>query len=86
MQFSNLTGLIHKSLLLALNFVDDIAVFTLTRLGLHWPWLHWLSTILLIVTVVYWSIRVIRYCHRLQRQGRVRSKQQTVFSTPQTVS
>jgi uncharacterized protein (DUF486 family) len=69
MQLGNLTGLIHKSLLIALNFVDDLAVFTLTRLGLHWPWLHWISTTLLIVTAVCWGIRFMRYCYRLQQQG-----------------
>lgn len=69
MQLDNLTGLIHKSLLLALNFVDDIALFILTRLGLHWPWLQWVSTTLLIVTAVYWSIRLVRYCYRLHQQN-----------------
>ncbi len=69
MELDNLTGLIHKSLLLALNFVDDLAVFTLTRLGLHWPWLQWISTILLIVTAVYWGLRLIRYCFRCQHQA-----------------
>ena len=76
MQLDNLTGLIHKGLLLALNFLDDFAVFTLTRLGLHWPWLQWISTTLLIVTIVYWGVRLMRYCYRLQNQDEVRLKAQ----------
>lgn len=68
MQLDNLAGLIHKSVLLALNFVDELALFALTRLGLHWPWLHWVGTALLIITIVYWGIRLWRYCYRLQHQ------------------
>ena len=64
MQLDNLSGVIHKSLLLLLNFVDDIALFLLTRLGLHWPWLQWLGTALLIVTAVYWGMRLWRYLRR----------------------
>lgn len=66
MQLDNLTGLIYRGLLLALNFADDLALFILTRLGLHWPWLQWISTILLIATVVYWGVRLWRHCYRLQ--------------------
>ncbi|ESA32230.1 hypothetical protein N836_26945 [Leptolyngbya sp. Heron Island J] len=69
MQLDNLTDLIQKSVLLALNFIDELAIFTLTRFGLHWPWLHWISTILLVITIAYWGIRLWRYCYRLQQQG-----------------
>lgn len=61
MQLDNLSNLVQKALVLLLNFVDDIAIFSLTRLGLHWAWLQWLSTILLVVTVAYWAIRLWRY-------------------------
>ncbi|MEO0350006.1 MAG: hypothetical protein AAF282_08155 [Cyanobacteria bacterium P01_A01_bin.15] len=63
-QLDSLSGLLHKSLFVLLNFVDDIALCALTRLGVHWLWLHWLSTALVIVTIVYWSIRLWRYCDR----------------------
>ncbi|MDV3353082.1 hypothetical protein D0962_36030 [Leptolyngbyaceae cyanobacterium CCMR0082] len=68
MQIDSLSDLIQKGFLLLLNFVDDIAIFTLTRLGWQWVWLEWLSTALLIITLVYWSIRLWKYCKHLQRQ------------------
>ena len=68
MQLDHLSELIHKSVLIALNFIDELAIFTLTRFGLHWPWLHWVGTILLIITVLYWSFRLWRYCYQLQHQ------------------
>lgn len=67
MQCHNLGDLVQKGCLLLLNFADDIAIFTLTRLGLHWAWLQWLGTIVLTCTVIYWSIRLLRYCQQRQR-------------------
>lgn len=64
MQPDSFSDLLSRSLFVLLNFVDDIALVALTRLGVHWVWLHWLSTALLIVTIVYWSIRLWRYCDR----------------------
>ncbi|MEM7062604.1 MAG: hypothetical protein AAF572_05510 [Cyanobacteria bacterium P01_B01_bin.77] len=66
MQLDNWSNLVQKALILLLNFVDDIAIFGLTRLGLHWAWLQWLSTILLVVTVAYWTIRLWRYYRRVR--------------------
>lgn len=68
MQLDNLSELIHKSVLLSLNFIDELAIFALTRFGVHWPWLHWVGTILLIMTILYWCFRLWRYCYQLQHQ------------------
>lgn len=48
--------------LLLISFLDDIVLFVFSRIGLHWAWLHWLSTILLIATLSYWAYRLLRYC------------------------
>lgn len=61
MQLDNLSSLAQKAFILLLNFVDDIAIFALTRLGVCWVWLEWLSTVLLICTMVYWTLRLWRY-------------------------
>lgn len=66
MQLDNLSNLVQKVLILLLNFVDDIAIFVLTRLGFHWAWLQWLSTVLLAVTVAYGTIRLWRYYRRVR--------------------
>ena len=58
MQLETLGTLIQKGSILLVGFLDDIAIFALTRLGLHWTWLNWLSTVLLIATIIYWSVRL----------------------------
>lgn len=73
MQFDSLSSLIsnliQKSGLILLNFADDIILFIFTRLGLHWGWLQWLSTALLVLTIIYWSLRLLRYCYRMQHNN-----------------
>ncbi|MEO0867058.1 MAG: hypothetical protein AAFY17_01180 [Cyanobacteria bacterium J06642_11] len=64
MDFDTISNLVQKGCVLLLSFADDIAIFTLSRLGFHWAWLHWLSTGLLIVTLIYWSFRLWRYAQR----------------------
>ena len=54
MQVDSLSGLSQKGLLLLLSFTDDVALFLLSRLGFHWAWLQWLSTVLLAATLIYW--------------------------------
>lgn len=75
MQLENIGGLVstlfQKSSLILLNFADDIALFTFTQFGVHWAWLQWLSVVLLTITIVYWSLRLLRYCYRLQYQHRL---------------
>ena len=70
MQIESISGLLgnllQKGFLLLLNFIDDIAIFALTRLGFHWYWLQWLSTGLLIITLLYWGLRLWRTCRQLQ--------------------
>ncbi|MGB7251966.1 MAG: hypothetical protein WBC73_23725 [Phormidesmis sp.] len=61
MQFDHLSGLIQKGLLLLLSFSDDIALFFLARLGFHWAWLQWLSTALLIATLAYLGLQLVRH-------------------------
>lgn len=64
MDFNSISNLVQKGCVLFLSFADDIAIFTLSRLGFHWAWLHWVSTALLMVTLVYWTIRLWRYSRR----------------------
>lgn len=61
-----LSNLLQKGFLLLLNFIDDIVIFALTRLGFHWFWLQWLSTGLLIITLLFWGLRLWRAYRRLQ--------------------
>lgn len=63
MSFNSISNLVQKGFVLLLSFVDDIAIFTLGRLGLNWAWLHWVSTIVLIATLGFWCIRLWRYYH-----------------------
>ena len=69
MQIESVSGpvgnLIQKGFLILLNFIDDIAIFALTRLGFHWFWLQWLSTGFLIVTLLFWGLRLWRAYRRL---------------------
>lgn len=67
MQLNSIGRLVQTGFLALINFVDDIAIFTLTHLGFHRIWLKWLSTALWVFSIVYWSIRLLRYYHRLQR-------------------
>lgn len=66
MPLNSISNLIQKGFVLLLSFVDDIAIFALGRLGLNWTWLHWVSTIALIATLIYWCIRLCRYYHSLK--------------------
>ena len=62
-----LQSVLQKGLPLLLNFLDDAILFGLTRIGVSWPWLQWLSLVLLIVTLLYWSFRLYRFwSHRCQ--------------------
>ncbi|MEM9809575.1 MAG: hypothetical protein AAF959_30370 [Cyanobacteria bacterium P01_D01_bin.56] len=64
--YNSISNIVQKGFVLLINFADDIAIFSLSRLGFHWAWLHWLSTALLIVTCVYWTLRLWRYYRRVQ--------------------
>ncbi|NEP17616.1 MAG: hypothetical protein F6J97_12035 [Leptolyngbya sp. SIO4C1] len=66
MQFDSIINLLQKGLLLFVSFADDLLLVFLSRLGLSWPWLQWLSTLLLLATLVYWSIRLLLYLRRLR--------------------
>lgn len=66
MQVKTIGKWAQKLALLLLSFLDDIALFTLSRIGLHWVWLRWVSSIVLIATLSYWAFRMLRYCYRQQ--------------------
>ena len=56
-----LQTIIQKGFPIALSFVDDALLLLATRVGLHLPWLQWVSTILLAATLLYWGIRLLRF-------------------------
>lgn len=43
-----------------LSFLDDALLLLLSNLGLHVSWLQWLSPVILICTVAYWAVRILR--------------------------
>jgi ABC-type nickel/cobalt efflux system permease component RcnA len=61
--FSLLQSIFQKGLPFALSFVDDALLLAATRMGLHLPWLQWASTVLLISTVLYWTVRLLRFLY-----------------------
>lgn len=71
MQLESLGTLIQKGSILLISFLDDIVILMLTRLGVHWTWLHWLSTALLIATIIYWCFRLGRYYYRVRGQHEI---------------
>lgn len=46
--------------LFLLSFLDDAVLLGLSRLGLHWQWLHWLSPVMLGYTLLVWTIRLLK--------------------------
>ncbi|MEA5449379.1 hypothetical protein VB780_12420 [Leptolyngbya sp. CCNP1308] len=56
-----LQTIVQKGLPVALSFADDALLLLATRVGLHWPWLHWLSTVLLAATLLYWGMQLLRF-------------------------
>jgi hypothetical protein len=60
---SLLQSALQKGLPFALSFADDALLFAATRIGLQLPWLHWLSTGLLIATLFYWAFRLLRFLY-----------------------
>ncbi|MBD2464973.1 hypothetical protein H6G89_28620 [Oscillatoria sp. FACHB-1407] len=57
----NLSQLVLTSLLpFLISLLDDALLLGLARLGWNLPWLHWLSIILVIVTVTYSVIHLVK--------------------------
>ena len=56
-----LQTVLQKGFPIALGFVDDALLLLAARVGLHWPWLQWLSTVLLAATLLYWGVRLLRF-------------------------
>lgn len=48
---------LKKLLPFAFSFLDDALLLLLPRFGLHLGGLQWLSTVLLLCTVLYWVIK-----------------------------
>jgi hypothetical protein len=46
-----------------LSFLDDALLLLLSRLGLHLPWLEWLSPVMLGCMVTYWAIQLLHYLY-----------------------
>ncbi len=44
-----------------LSFLDDALLLGLSRLGLHWRWLHWLSPVMQIGTLLYFAIQLVHW-------------------------
>jgi hypothetical protein len=55
----------NKLLPFLLSLIDDALVLGLSRLGLHIQWLHWLSPIILLFTVVYSVVQLFPYCYKV---------------------
>ena len=57
----------QKGFPLLLNLLDDILLAGLARVGISLPWLQWLSFVLLGLSLLYWSFRLIRFLSRKYR-------------------
>lgn len=66
MQLETIGKWMQKLSVLLFSFLDDIAVFVLSRMGFHWMWLRWFGTVLLVTTLSYWIFRLLRYCYHQQ--------------------
>jgi hypothetical protein len=60
---SSLQSAFQKGLPFALSFVDDILLFAATKIGLQLPWLQWVSTLLFVVTLLYWTTKLLRFLY-----------------------
>lgn len=56
---------LKKFLPFLLSLIDDALVLGLSRLGLHIQWLHWLSPIILMFTIVYTIVQVFPYFYKV---------------------
>ena len=45
--------ILSKLLFIASNFIDDLCCLMLSRLGIHLPWVQFLSWILIVSKVIY---------------------------------
>ena len=52
---SSLKNIFVQLLSFGFSFLDDAILVGLSNLGVHWPALEWLSKIVLIGTVIYWT-------------------------------
>lgn len=53
-----ITQALAKAAPLALSFADDALLMVLAKLGITLPGMAWLPTVLLSITIAYWSVRV----------------------------
>lgn len=64
---SQLQLISQKSFPILLSFVDDALLLILTRLGLYWPWLEWLSLAVMVATILYWGYRLVYFLYQKYR-------------------
>ncbi|HEY9621646.1 MAG TPA: hypothetical protein V6C78_14900 [Crinalium sp.] len=55
-----LPSLLSAILPILVSLLDDALLLGLARLGWNWPWLHWVSIIVVAATVIYWVIHIFR--------------------------
>ena len=60
--------ILSKLLFIASNFIDDLCCLMLSRLGIHLPWLQFLSSLLIVSKVIYAiaKLSISWYRHKLQ--------------------
>lgn len=59
-----LQKLLQKALPLSLNFLDDVLLFTVSKVGLHLPWLQGLTTVFWTLSLLYWAFRIGQFCYK----------------------
>lgn len=61
LDLENLSQLLLSSLVpFLISLLDDILLLGLARLGWNMPWLHWLSIVLIIVTMTFTIIHIFK--------------------------
>lgn len=60
---SILQTIAQKGFPLALSFGDDVLLMMAARVGLQLPWLQWVSTVMLVATLLYWTVRLVKFLY-----------------------
>lgn len=62
--FGLLQTVVQKGFPILFSFLDDALLLGFARIGIHLPWLQWLSLILLSATILYWSWRIFHFLYQ----------------------
>ena len=65
--FDLLQTVLQKGLPVLFSLLDDALLLVLTKIGVNLPWLQWLSGLLLIAAILYWSFCIIRFFYQNSR-------------------